>query len=199
MPDKGKAPLVSREELEKVIDSIKDLEPYREFLKTRWVGMVMWWHGRSVDARWKYFLLRAVVVAGGVSIPVLSALSMQDGWERLFSIIISCVGAVVAGCAAWEGVANYGEIWREKRQAAELLKVEGWQFFQLCGKYQEDGTYQKAYPRFAGEVETMIAKEVGKYLEVFDSSLAQARQHATAIAEEIVKQVKKEIGTPPKP
>ena len=103
----------------------------------------------------------------------------------------------VAGCAAWEGVANYGEIWREKRRAAELLKVEGWQFFQLCGKYQDAGTYQKAYPRFAIEVESMIALEVGEYLGVFDPSLAQAKQHATAIADKIAEEVKKQIAMPP--
>src|SRR5207244_4307480 len=115
-----KEPLVNRDELENVIDSIKDLEPYREFLKTRWVGMVMWWHGRSVNARRQYFFLRAIVVAGGVLIPVLSVFSMQGGWGGFFLLAISCVGAIVAGCAAWEGVANYGEIWREKRRAAEL-------------------------------------------------------------------------------
>lgn len=42
----------------------------------------------------------------------------------------------MAGLTAWEGVANYGEVWREKRRAAELLKVEAWQFFQLADKYQ---------------------------------------------------------------
>src|SRR5262245_17937514 len=107
MTRKGKDSLVSREDLEKVNDGIKDLEPYREFLKRRWIGMVMWWHTRSVDARWKYFLLRAIVVAGGVLIPVLSAFGLHAGWERQFSLAISCVGAVVAGCAAWDGVANY--------------------------------------------------------------------------------------------
>jgi hypothetical protein len=188
---------VSREDFEKVIDSINDLKPYREFLKTRWVGMVIWWHSRSVDARWKYFLLRAIVVVGGVLIPVLAVFSTRPTWGCFFSIAISCVGATVAGCAAWEGVANYGEIWREKRRAAELLKVEGWQFLQLCGKYQGDGSYEKAYPRFATEVETMIAKEVGEYLGVFDPSLVQARQHATAIADKIAEEVKKQMATPP--
>jgi uncharacterized protein DUF4231 len=193
MPKKQEELLVSREELEKMIDSLKGLEPYRDFLKSRWVGMVMWWHNRSVEARRKYFLLRAFIVVGGVLIPVLSAFSMQPGWERFFSLAIAGVGAVVAGCAAWEGVANYGETWREKRRAAELLKVEGWQFFQLCGKYQNDGSYEKAFPHFATEVENMIAKEVGEYLAAFDPSLAQARQHAATIADAIVEKVKKQL------
>lgn len=196
--------LVTRESLEKVIDEIMELEPYCEFLKRRWVGMVMWWHNRSIEARRKYFLLRGIVIAGGVLIPVLSALNMRSGWQLYSSVAIAVVGAIIAGCAAWEGVANYGEIWRGKRRAAELLKIEGWQFFQLCGKYEDEGDdenalkYKKAFPRFAAEVENMIAKEIGEYLAVFDPSLAQAREHATEIADKIAEEVKRLITIPPK-
>jgi hypothetical protein len=194
-------PLVTRENLEKIIDGIPGLEPYRQFLKGRWVGMVMWWHNRSIEARKKYFLLRGIVIAGGVLIPVLSALNMRPGWELYASMALAIVGAIVAGCAAWEGVANYGEIWREKRRAAELLKVEGWQFFQLCGKYEDAGNdtndtnaqYKKAFPRFAAEVENMIAREVGEYLAVFEPSLTQTREHATEIINKIAKGVNEQI------
>ena len=79
-------------------------------------------------------------------------------------IAIALVGAVVAANAAWGRMANYGETWSEKRRAAELLKVEGWQFFQLCGKYDSEGSHERAFPRFVGEVENMIAGETGEYL-----------------------------------
>ena len=84
-------------------------------------------------------------------------------------LTIAIVGAVVAGSAAWEGVANYGDTWREKRRAAELLKVEGWQF------------------------EAMVAKEVAEYLSVFDSSVAQARSAADTLITAIVDEAKKRI------
>jgi hypothetical protein len=200
--------LVTREDLESLVKDIKGLDDlHREYLKRRWVGMVMWWHTRSVKARWKYFALRAVVVAGGVLIPVLTTLSMRTGWQDTAAIAIAVVGAIVAGCAAWEGVANYGEIWREKRRSAELLKVEGWQFLQLCGKYELDKEHKKpsgendlskgytfAFPRFVLEVEGMIAREVGEYLGVFDPSLAQAKKAAadvfTAITEEATRRIR---------
>jgi len=50
--------LVTRQSLEKLLDSIPELAPYREVLAARWAGMVMWWHERSVQARRKYFPLR---------------------------------------------------------------------------------------------------------------------------------------------
>ena len=187
-------PLVTRKALEELIDSIKDLDPYREFLKKRWIGMIMWWHTRSVGARWRYFLLRAIIVVGGVLIPVLTTLNRHPGFQEFGIDAIAVIGGIVAGCAAWEGFANYGEVWREKRRAAEMLKVEGWQFIQLCGKYQPDKQYQVAFPRFAAEVESMIARKVGEYLAVFDSSLAQAKKAGEDIANAIVEAVNKKIG-----
>jgi hypothetical protein len=104
-------PLVTRKDLEELIDGIEELKPYREFMKKRWIGMVMWWHSRSVEARRKYFLLRKIIVAGGVLIPVLTTLSMLSGWQEYATVTIAVVGGLVAGCVAWEGVANYGVSW----------------------------------------------------------------------------------------
>lgn len=186
--------LVSRQELEEFIDGKEDLKPYNDFLKQRWLKMVIWWHNRSVEARWKYFFFRRAVVVGGVLIPVLSTLNMKDTFAPYAPIAIAIVGAFVAGCAAWEGIANYGEIWRGKRRSAELLKVEGWQFFQLCGKYQDDGDYKKAFPRFAAEVEDMIAKEVGEYFAVFGPSLEQSKVVAWQAFLDLINDVRKKQG-----
>ena len=186
-------PLVTREGLEHLVNGIEDVKPYHDYLKHRWISMILWWNGRAVDARTKYTRLRFITVVGGVTIPVLTTVSMRPGWSASMTILIAIVGAIVAGSAAWEGVANYGDIWREKRRAAELLKVEGWQFLQLTGPYEQDTEHKTAFPRFAGAVEAMIAKEVGEYLAVFDSSVAQARTEANALIHAIVEEAKKRV------
>jgi uncharacterized protein DUF4231 len=202
MLSKRTEPLVTQAKLESVVDGVKadeskDLDPSQKlYLKRRWAEMVMWWHSRSVKARWKYFLLRAILVVGGVLIPVLSTFSMLQGWHQGATILIAVVGAIVAGAAAWEGVANYGETWREKRRAAELLKVEGWLFLQLSGKYQSDKNYEVAFPHFVAEVETMVGTEVGEYLKVFDPSLAQTRKASEELINAIVEEAKKRIAKP---
>src|SRR4051794_3765798 len=73
--------LVTRADLEDLLAHIGDLAPFRSFIEKRWIGMVMWWDQRSRDARWKYFTLRLVVVLGGVTIPVLSTLSLLTDWH----------------------------------------------------------------------------------------------------------------------
>lgn len=186
-------PLVSRDSLEKLVDRIEGVEPFRDYLKERWIGMILWWHNRAVDSRTMYIRLRLVTVIGGVSIPVLTTLSMREELDVYVTLLIAIVGATVAGAAAWEGVANYGETWREKRRAAELLKVEGWQFLQLTGPYQQDKSHHDAFPRFATTVEAMIAKEVGEYLAVFDSSVVQARAAAEKVIDAIAEEARKRV------
>jgi hypothetical protein len=193
MPQPLSEPLVSREGLEHLVNGIEDVKPYHDYLKHRWISMILWWNGRAVEARTKYIRLRFITVVGGVTIPVLTTMSMRPGWNANVTILIAIVGAVVAGSAAWEGVANYGDTWREKRRAAELLKIEGWQFLQLTGPYEHDRAHKTAFPRFAGAVEAMIAKEVGEYLAVFDSSVAQARSEADSLVHAIVEEARKRV------
>ena len=88
------------------------------------------------------------------------------------------ISAAVAAAATWEGVANFGQIWLEKRRAAELLKVEGWLFLQRADKYRRVQP-QVAFSAFATEVERQIAKEVGEYVAGFDVEAATARVSQT--------------------
>jgi hypothetical protein len=107
------------------------------------------------------------MVLGGVSIPVILSVGPDFLGSRMPTIIASVVSAIVAAAAAWEGVANYGQIWLEKRRAAEILKCEGWLFIQRADKYAGQ-TFQIAAALFAAEVERQIAKEVGEYVANFD-------------------------------
>lgn len=176
-----KVPLVDVEQLTAAIDALaKELPPSLiEFMKTRWLHQVIYWDQRSRTARWKYFGLRLIMVLGGVSIPVLISLGAEDPSRRLLTLAAAVVSAAVAAAAAWEGVANYGQIWLEKRRAAELLKVEGWLFLQRADKYAAHSR-QVAFTLFAAEVERHIAKEVGEYVASFDVDAATARVSQTA-------------------
>ena len=74
------------------------------------------------------------------------------------------VGAVVAVAVAIEGFFRYGERWRNYRRSCEVLKSEGWSFFQLTGPYGRYKTHADAYERFAGRVETIIQEDVQTYI-----------------------------------
>lgn len=164
--DSTEVQLLEVERLEKLIAAASELaEDQRSYLLERWLHQIRWWNKRAWEARTNYFRLRWVVVLGAVLVPFLVSVHVVaevDHWLRLAGAIVSLL---VAGCAGLEALYGWGNIWLEKRRAAELLKVEGWLFLHGAGSYKE-GDRAGSFPKFVTEVESQIAAEVGEYVTV---------------------------------
>jgi hypothetical protein len=70
----------------------------------------------------------------------------------------------VAVSVAVEEFFHFGERWRHYRRSVELLKIEGWQFFQLSGPYKSHAKHADALKVFAERVEDTIKHEVDVYI-----------------------------------
>ena len=161
--------LVNEEELLALIDKL-DLKDKKknEYLKARWLNYVLWWDSRASGARWRYYALRSAVVIASALIPALVGLrELQVLGNRawVFSVASVVASLVVAICAGLESLFGFGDIWREKRAAAELIKIEGFRFFQLTGDYhQSRKSHADLYPKFAARVEEIIEREIKDYV-----------------------------------
>jgi hypothetical protein len=158
-------PLVDPDAIAETLETLKGhLEPYQIiYLQARWLHMLLWWTQRANDNRWKYYTSRCIVGLGGALIPALVSLNVNDAAAQYVKWTAAGIGLLIAVSAGLEEIFHFGEIWREKRGAAELLKVEGWRYFELSGPYR-DKSYQAAYPDFVGSVEALIEREIKDYL-----------------------------------
>jgi hypothetical protein len=170
--------LVDLEELKQLMSSIDLQDPKakdanarvqlrNECIQARWLRYVDWWDSRSRKAKWKYFLLRGTVIVGTVSLPALVGLrELRPLSERawIFSAASILVSFIVAICAGLESLFGFGEIWREKRAAAELIKSEGFSFLELTGDYSTFDTHADAFKLFAKKVEDLIRSEIKDYI-----------------------------------
>lgn len=156
--------LVDKKELSDLIGKLDALdEQHKEFLRNRWLHYLLWWDERSSGSKWKYYTLRSIIIIGGSVIPLFVGLHVggrSSAYVQWVTVVLSLMIAVSAGL---EEIFRFGEIWREKRAAAEHLKIEGWQFFQLIGSYGGK-THDEAYSGFALAVERLIEREIGDYL-----------------------------------
>jgi hypothetical protein len=161
--------LVDEKELAALIEGL-DLKDTRknDYLKARWLNYVRWWDSRASDARRRYFALRSAVVIAGALLPVfvgLRELGVLTDQAWIFAVASILASLVVAICAGIESLFGFGEIWREKRAAAELIKIEGFRYFQLAGEYNQAGrTHADLYPVFAAKIEDIIASEIKDYI-----------------------------------
>jgi hypothetical protein len=142
-------------------------EKQNEYIDARWLNYVEWWDARAREAKWRYYALRGAVVIAGALIPALVGLREltvlgEYGWILAVASIVASL--VVAICAGLESLFGYGEIWREKRAAAELIKSEGFNFIQLIGEYESQPTHKAAYKSFAANVEKIIRSEIKDYV-----------------------------------
>jgi hypothetical protein len=160
--------LVDIEKLRKLIVGL-DLgdKKWNEYIEARWLNYVEWWDSRSRKAKRKYHGLRCAVIIAGALIPALVALrelKMLETYEWVFAVTAVAASLVVAICAGIDTLYNFGDVWREKRTAAELIKSEGFSFFALTDRYSEFKTHQDAYKLFADNVEKLIRSEIKEYI-----------------------------------
>jgi len=102
---------------------------------------------------------------GTDSSPVaLRELKTLEKYEWVFAVTAIAASLVVAICAGIDTLYNFGDVWREKRTAAELIKSEGFSFFALTDHYSEFKTHQDAYKLFADNVEKLIRSEIKEYI-----------------------------------
>jgi uncharacterized protein DUF4231 len=162
--------LVNEAEFRDTIGKL-DLDEHRkDQLSKRWLHYVLWWDDRARDSKWKYHALRSIVIVGGAVLPALVSLNISDPKRATYvHTLTAAISVLVAASAGLEGLFGYGEIWREKRAAAEVLKCRGARFFQLIPPYAAAKTHEAAYPEFADEVETMIEHEIKDYLTATQS------------------------------
>jgi len=172
-----KIKLVDAAKLCGIIKSLKLCEAQEKSMKDRWLRYVLWWDSRAKRAKRWYQFLQGTVVIGSAAVPVLLALSQvkqlaDDNWWLIVGSI--SISFLVAVCAGIESLFGFGDTWREKRDACELIKSEGYSFFQKSDVY-EGQEHRDAYPKFAANVEKLIRSEIKEYL-----GAAENRQKTSA-------------------
>lgn len=153
-----------KQDLSAVIDSLPLEDVQRHFLRSRWLDQVLWMEGRAVHARRRYYTLRLTAALGGVTVPTLVGLNPDGDAGTAVRGLSIALSLLVALAVAVEELIRFGERFRHYRRAVELLKSEGWQFFQLTGPYRRHDTHQAAYRSFAARVEGIIQPSVEVYV-----------------------------------
>ncbi|WP_404785765.1 DUF4231 domain-containing protein [Altericista sp. CCNU0014] len=151
-----------REEYAQVIDRLELDEQQKRYLKSRWLDQVLWMDGRANHARNWYRRLRLTSIVLGVIVPILVTVNVGKDQvnEKLLRGSAVVLSSIIAISAAVEEFNQYGKRWYSYRRSAELLKTNGWQFFQKSGQYRTYKTHQESFPIFVEQVEAIVQRDV---------------------------------------
>lgn len=124
MPSQDSNRTTSKQSLEKLIETLELSELQKQFLRSRWLEQISWMGGRARDARNWYYRLRLTAIIGGIIVPILVGLNINDKnvapYVRWGTIALS---GVVAISSAVEEFFHYGDRWRHYRHTTESLKL----------------------------------------------------------------------------
>ena len=146
----------------------KKNETRKSILKNRFLSEVINYENRRDHTKKYYNVFRFIVTTGSILLPAIMSIGQMDP-EKLpedfdnisywASFFISLSVTISNGFLQLFSLdKNYFEF----SLTAEQLKTEGWQFFQLAGKYEDYATHTDAYKPFSKSIENIKRKQVEK-------------------------------------
>jgi Protein of unknown function (DUF4231) len=128
------------------------------YLEFRWFKSFLWMDKAAVAHKTMHYAMRLVMSIGTILIPVLTANDLD------FRFLTLSIGLIVAISTAIEELFKYKDYWYHHRIDAELLRSEGWQFFQKIGHYKEYSSHREAFPIFATRIEEISQSSVDSFI-----------------------------------
>ena len=157
---------------EQVLDIINSLnltsETDKHILKTRFLYEVLNYDLRRNHTKKYYNSFRFIVTVGSILLPALLSMGqmdpekLPDNFDQISYWSTWSISLTVTICNGFLQLFSLDKNYFEFAITSEQLKTEGWQFFQLSGKYDEYPDHKTAYRPFCKSIELIKRKQVEK-------------------------------------
>ena len=152
-----------------IIDTLDlDSETDKGILKSRFLSEVVEYENRKLKTKKYYDLFRFIVTTGSILLPAILSLGQMDptklpkNFDQITYWSSWTISLMVTASNGFLQLFSLDKNYFEYALTTEQLKTEGWQFFQLSGKYEDDETHQEAYKDFSKSIENIKRKQVEK-------------------------------------
>ena len=157
---------------DEVLEIIEGLElsskTENSILKSRFLSEVLDYEKRKIYTKKYYNIFRFVVTTGSILLPAVLSLGQMDpaklpkNFGNISYWISWALSLSVTASNGFLHLFSLDKNYFEYAITTEQLKTEGWQYFQLSGKYDEYGSHKDAYRAFCKSIENIKRKQVEK-------------------------------------
>ena len=152
-----------------IIDTL-DLnnETEKNILRSRFLGEVLSYEQRKNNTKKYYDAFRFLVTSGSIILPAVLSMGQMDpaklpkNFENISYWASWTISLMVTACNGFLQLFSLDKNYFEYAITTEQLKTEGWQFFQLSGKYDDYDDHKEAYKPFCKSIENIKRKQVEK-------------------------------------
>jgi len=152
-----------------IIDTLDlDSETDRGILKSRFLSEVVEYERRKLKTKKYYDIFRFIVTTGSILLPAILSLGQMDpaklpkNFDQITYWASWTISLMVTASNGFLQLFSLDKNYFEYALTTEQLKTEGWQYFQLSGKYEDDESHQEAYKAFSKSIENIKRKQVEK-------------------------------------
>jgi hypothetical protein len=157
---------------DQVLDIINSLqlksETDKHILKSRFLYEVLNYDARRNHTKKYYNGFRFTVTVGSILLPAILSIGQMDpeklpaNFDNISYWSAWSISLMVTICNGFLQLFSLDKNYFELAITSEQLKTEGWQFFQLSGKYDEYPDHESAYRPFCKSIENIKRKQVEK-------------------------------------
>jgi hypothetical protein len=158
-----------KEQIGEIIETLKlENDTDISILKHRFLGEVVNYETRRNDVKKYYNAFRFIVTTGSILLPALLSIGQMDPaklpkhFDSISYWVAWTISLLVTASNGFLQLFSLDKNYLEFAITTEQLKTEGWQFFQLSGKYEDYETHQQAYKSFNKSIENIKRKQVEK-------------------------------------
>ena len=156
-------------QVNEIINTLElDSETKRNILKSRFLSEVVQYEKRKIHTKKYYDRFRFIVTVGSILLPAILSLGQMDpnklpkNFDQIVYWASWTISLSVTASNGFLQLFSLDKNYFEYALTTEQLKTEGWQYFQLSGKYEDDETHQDAYKDFSKSIENIKRKQVEK-------------------------------------
>ena len=140
----------------------------QSILKNRFLSEVLGYEKRRDHTKKYYDVFRFMVTTGSILLPAIMSIGqmdpekLPDNFDNISYWTAFMISLTVTISNGFLQLFSLDKNYLEFSLTVEQLKTEGWQFFQLAGKYEDYESHEDAYKAFSKSIENIKRKQVEK-------------------------------------
>jgi len=153
--------------VEEIIQDI-DLENNydKSIIRYRFLDEIKFYEKKRDHTKKYYNVFRFCVTTGSILLPAILSMGQMDPtklpkhFDQITYWLTWTISLTVTACNGFLQLFSLDKNYFNYSTVVEQLKSEGWQFFGLCGKYEDYKTHQDAYKVFSKAIEGIKRKQI---------------------------------------
>ena len=158
-----------KDQVSEIIETLElESDTDKSILKSRFLGEVINYESRRDHVKKYYNGFRFIVTTGSILLPAILSIGQMDpatlpkNFDNISYWSAWMISLTVTISNGFLQLFSLDKNYFEYAITTEQLKTEGWQFFQLSGKYEDCESHKEAYKPFSKSIENIKRKQVEK-------------------------------------